>query len=777
MALPNRGSLGTATLELTTDSSKLDAGLKRGRSSIGAFGKLAVLGAAAGAAAIAGIGVAAIKMAADFDKSMREVNTLLNLSEDAFGDLKADVLSLSQEIGIAAGEMVPALYQAISAGVPRENVMTFLETAGKLAIGGVTTLETAVDGLTTAINAFQIPMEEAESVSDTFFVGVKAGKTTVEELSKALFQVAPMASAAGAGLQETVAATAALTTAGVPTTVATTQIRAAIQGLLRPADEVIAVFNQAGFASGQLAVKELGLAGAFQIMADAAEGDIGVLTRMVGSIEGVAAILSLTGAQAGVFASTLDEMQSTSGQANLAFEEMNKSVARQWDLLKNKLSTTMIRIGEKLLPLVVRMLELMTPLIDVATIALERLFDFLINVVERAAVIFEPLFGSIMRRFNELRGVGDVLGGIFRTMFGSAEEGAASFERGMTGSFDTVSGSLDDFAERFGQRLGQIATDLEEGGEDAGAAAGEGVATGLVDAFESEEQRISEAAGKMVTQIDEAVEEGLEDVLEDTVFPWMDEFEKALAGPPKNAIEQLTANLRDYDGAFTEGWQETSRTIGQMLVKSVADLAGWVVKSIPGMVAGYNRYSTQLLQLLDQLLKAVGKIAWNIGVGFTQGIIDGIASLWDSLTSWLDRIGQAIGSRITIPDFSPGLIGGGGFGGAGIGEGWRVDEGEGGSGAQFGARVLRSGMVRVGEAGPERLFLPRGAVVAPLPRGGTGDGGGSVILNGPLVGSVMVTNEADEDRLVAKLRDMMEVDLRRALTQDSRFPFGFMRSA
>lgn len=758
MVLPNRGDLGTATLELTTDSSKLDAGLKRGRSSIGAFGKLAVLGAAAGAAAIAGIGVAAIKMAADFDKSMREVNTLLNLSEEAFGALKADVLSLSQEIGIAAGEMVPALYQAISAGVPKENVMTFLETAGKLAIGGVTTLETAVDGLTTAINAFQIPMEEAESVSDTFFVGVKAGKTTVEELSKALFQVAPMASAAGAGLQETVAATAALTTAGVPTRVATTQIRAAIQGLLRPADEVIAVFNQAGFASGQLAVKELGLAGAFQIMADAAEGDIGVLTRMVGSIEGVAAILSLTGAQAGVFASTLDEMRSTSGQANLAFEEMNKSVARQWDLLKNKFSTTMIRIGGKLLPLVIRMLTLMTPLIDLATVALEQLFDFLINVVERAVVIFEPLFGSIMRRFNELRGVGNVLSGMFRTMFGAAEEGAASFERGMTGTFDTVSESLDDFAERFGQRLGQIGTDLEEDGEGAGAAVGEAIGTGLVDAFESEEQRISEAAGEMVMQINEALESGFEDVLVDTVHPAMEEFEKALAGPPKNAIEQLTENLRSYRGTFTKGWQETSRTIGQMLVKSTADLAGWVVKAIPGMVSGMFKFTQDLIMLLDQVLKAVLSIGFQIGVGLVQGIIDGIASLWNSLVGWLNRLGEATGSRTGIPGFGDGR------------EGEEV-------GAQFGARVLRSGIVRVGEAGPERVFLPRGATVAPLPRGGAGGGGGSVILNGPLVGSVMVTNEADEDRLVAKLRDMMEVDLRRALTQDSRFPFGFMRSA
>jgi len=132
------------------------------------------VGAIAGAGALAGIGTASIKMGMDFEKSMAEVKTLLpELSEKGFDKLRDSVLDLSAEMGVATSEMVPALYQAISAGIPPENVIDFLRTGAKASIGGVTDLATAVDGLTTVINAFKLPITDAERVADIMFTTVK----------------------------------------------------------------------------------------------------------------------------------------------------------------------------------------------------------------------------------------------------------------------------------------------------------------------------------------------------------------------------------------------------------------------------------------------------------------------------------------------------------------------------------------------------------------------------------------------------------------------------
>ncbi len=138
-------------VRLQSDAKGLIAGFAAGERSVQKF---------AGVAAVAGLAVGAVfagmatSMAIDFDKGMREVNTLISLSEVAFKDLEDDVLSFANLMGVTAKETVPALYQAISAGVPRDNVFEFMEVGAKAAIGGVTDLMTAIDGLTSVTNAY-----------------------------------------------------------------------------------------------------------------------------------------------------------------------------------------------------------------------------------------------------------------------------------------------------------------------------------------------------------------------------------------------------------------------------------------------------------------------------------------------------------------------------------------------------------------------------------------------------------------------------------------------
>ena len=178
------GRLGTAILDLRANAGPLDRGLERSeknvRRSTGRMGKaVKVVGfafAGAGVAA-AGIGVAALKLAADFDKAFSEVRTLLpNVSDEAFGALQKDLRDFSNETGTVTTEAIPALYQAISAGVPRENVMDFLRVANKAAVGGVTDLETAVDAITSTVNAYGPEVLSATQASDIMFTAVRLGK-------------------------------------------------------------------------------------------------------------------------------------------------------------------------------------------------------------------------------------------------------------------------------------------------------------------------------------------------------------------------------------------------------------------------------------------------------------------------------------------------------------------------------------------------------------------------------------------------------------------------
>ncbi len=321
-----------------------------------------IAGAAMVGASVA-IGTASLKMAGDFDGAMREVNTMMLLNEEDFKSFSKEVQGLAKSMGVDATESAKALYQAISAGVPKENAVEFLAIASKAAIGGVTDTLTAVDGLTTVINAFKLPMEDAQHVSDVMFATVKGGKTTMEELSASMFQVAPMAAAAGVKFETVSAALATMTKQGVPTSVATTQLRQAIQAMIKPTADMKTALDGLGYASGDALIAEQGLSGALDLLTEASGGSNEVLGKMFGSVEGLQAVLALTGENAETFASDIAAIGDSAGAATDAFDQMEMSTARKMEKMQAQMKDMAITIGTALMPTLIKLLEKITPII------------------------------------------------------------------------------------------------------------------------------------------------------------------------------------------------------------------------------------------------------------------------------------------------------------------------------------------------------------------------------------------------------------------------------
>ena len=357
-------NIGDALLTLGVDTKDLDKGMKGVGASIEKHQKAIGVGMTAmGATILTGLGLS-LKAAGDFEGAMREVNTMMGLADEEFTDFSKQVQTLASDLGVDAVESANALYQAISAGIPKENVLEFLEIATKAAIGGVTDTETAVDGLTTVINAFKLPMSDAQKVADLMFTTVKGGKTTFEELSASLFQVAPIAAASGVSFEETAAALATMTKQGVPTAQATTQLRQAMVALQKPTADMQNVIEELGFESGQAMLEELGLAETLNTLRDATGGSNEQLMKMFGSVEAGSAVLALTGENAQTFATDLEAMANAEGAATEAFEEMEKGASRQMEALKNSFKGIAISVGTVLLPILKDLVSSVKPIIE-----------------------------------------------------------------------------------------------------------------------------------------------------------------------------------------------------------------------------------------------------------------------------------------------------------------------------------------------------------------------------------------------------------------------------
>ncbi|MFA5064953.1 MAG: phage tail tape measure protein [Dehalococcoidia bacterium] len=354
-------TVGDALLKLGIDDSDLDKSMKglggKLTSGLGTVAKGVGIGLAAVGTAAVGVGIASVKMAADFEGGMREVNSMMGLSEEEFQKLQNDVISLSKETGKSSSELAGALYQIVSAGVPASEALGVLKTSAIGAVAGVTDVETAADGLTTIMNAFKLPAADASKILDVMFTTVKGGKTTMEELSGAMFNVAPLAAAAGVSFEEVAGAIATVTKQGVPTSVATTELRAAIQAIIKPTADMSTALEALGYASGDALLAEKGFAGTLNTLVSAAGGSNEALGKMFGYVEGLQAVLSLTGDNAKVFESDLSNAMNSAGAATGAYDEINKGAARQFELLTNKVQGLMAELGLKFLPL-------LTPLID-----------------------------------------------------------------------------------------------------------------------------------------------------------------------------------------------------------------------------------------------------------------------------------------------------------------------------------------------------------------------------------------------------------------------------
>ena len=332
----------------------------------GKIGTLMKGGALVAGTAVAGFAAAGIKAFGDFEKSMNEVKTLLpDMGQQEFADLRNKVIDFSKEMGVATDEVVPALYQSISAGVPEESVFEFMQVASKAAIGGVTDLETAVDGITTVVNGYGAEVISAQEAADLMFTTVKLGKTDFESLSKSLSNVTPMASALGVKFDEVSAAMAVMTAQGVPTSVATTALRAALSELGKAGSQAATKFEALSGQSFPAFIEAGGtLGGALGAMSEHAQANNIELQNMFGSVEAGTAALALMSEDGAKYASALADMGGSAGAVDTAFSEMDTGLNRGVEKLGIQFEALKLKFGSFLVPVVTGMLEKLMPHLD-----------------------------------------------------------------------------------------------------------------------------------------------------------------------------------------------------------------------------------------------------------------------------------------------------------------------------------------------------------------------------------------------------------------------------
>ena len=348
------------------------AGMTRGGAVVSrVFGRMdtkfkAILGTVGVMGAVfVGFAVKAIKAASEFEVAWNEVRTLLDETKIDSEALKDEVLDLAAAVGRPPEEVSRGLYQVVSAGVSdTADAMHVLEVATKASIAGLTDQFTAVDAITTVLNAWQLQISDTNKVADLMFNAVKEGKLTFGDLASNIGNVASTAALAGVSFEEVTAALATMTKAGLSMEESTTALNQLLLQTIKAQDEAKVTAKEFGFELSATALKAKGLVGLMNDIATAADGDVEALIKLMPNIRAFRGEAILAGTMTDEFNRIMATTVDVLGSAEEAFNKMKESTAEMAKEMKTRVNVIMIRLGEELLPLVNRGLGAVIELLD-----------------------------------------------------------------------------------------------------------------------------------------------------------------------------------------------------------------------------------------------------------------------------------------------------------------------------------------------------------------------------------------------------------------------------
>lgn len=356
------------------------------------------------------IGAAGVKMAADLDKSMRDIQSLGGRTDSQIKDLSKTFVRMSTDINVtvdSANNLAKAYYDVASAGYAGEEAMRVLEAATKAGTAGLTDTQTAAGALIGVLKSYGMETSDAAHVSDLFFTTVQRGKTTFGELAAAIPTVLPLTSALGISFEEVTAAATTMSNQSIDMANGMTYLRALVTELTNPSEKLAGIIAEMGYASGRAMIEQLGLNGTLQQL-DAYSRRSGVaVDDMFNNVRAGLGALSLTGRQMENFNTHLEAMGEAAGATNAAYAEQIKSVSAQFQNFKNTVNAALISLGELVLPTLLDIMKVVKGIFDA--------FNSLPEPVQRTIVTFAAfvaaagpilMIGSkIMTAFGLIKGV------------------------------------------------------------------------------------------------------------------------------------------------------------------------------------------------------------------------------------------------------------------------------------------------------------------------------------------------------------------------------------
>lgn len=271
----------------------------------------------------------------EFETALAKVSTIADPAKVSLQGLNTEIQNLSGSMHINAADLADATYQAISASVDSADAVSFVGEAAKLSVAGFTSQTSAVDILTTALNAYGLKADQATHISDVLLTTQNKGKTTVDELSSTLGRVIPLAAAYNVNLENLATSQAIMTANGIAQAESVTYTKSMLNELGDTGSAVGKILQQqTGESFAQLSADGKTLGDVLGVLFDSVGQDSTKFAALWSSVEAGTGALSLANAGAEKYNEVYGEMVNSTNATETAYTKMTDTMQFKMDGLR-----------------------------------------------------------------------------------------------------------------------------------------------------------------------------------------------------------------------------------------------------------------------------------------------------------------------------------------------------------------------------------------------------------------------------------------------------------
>ena len=319
-------------------------------------------------AAVTGLGVAAVKTAADFDSAMANVAAISGATGDDLQALRDKAREMGEKTKFSASEAADAMSYMAMAGWKTGDMLSGIEGIMNLAAASGEDLATTSDIVTDALTAFGLTAEDSAHFADILAAASSNANTNVSMMGETFKYCAPVAGALGYSAEDVAEAIGLMGNAGIKSTQAGTALRTMmtkLQGELKLSGEALGeVTIQTANADGSMRELSDILADCRTAFSKMSESEAAAAAETLVGKNAMSGFLALMNSAPGDIDKLRNAIENCDGSAEDMAAIMQDNLNGQLTILKSQLEELAISFGEMLMPVIRKVVTAVQGFVD-----------------------------------------------------------------------------------------------------------------------------------------------------------------------------------------------------------------------------------------------------------------------------------------------------------------------------------------------------------------------------------------------------------------------------